>query len=71
VPKPIGPSELPLVIGDDRVAECDRLSRDQHIATADRCAGPFEPGADRAVGDIGNAGAVLRLANRMCSATRS
>src|SRR4051794_14118854 len=55
-PKSVDPGELALIVGNDRIAECDSLSGNQQIVAANRCAGPFEPGADRAIGDIGRCG---------------
>jgi hypothetical protein len=47
-PKPVLPcqatnaGELGFIVGDERMAECDGLSRDEQIITADRRAGPAQ-----------------------------
>ena len=51
--KAVDPGELSVVVGHDGIAECDSLSGNEQIVTADRPADLFEPGADDAVDGIG------------------
>jgi antitoxin component YwqK of YwqJK toxin-antitoxin module len=45
--------ELPLVVGDERIAECDDLSGDEQIVAADRRSCLFEASAERAIDGVG------------------
>ena len=51
--KAVDPGELSVVVGHDGTAECDSLSGNEQIVTADRPADLFEPGADQAIDGIG------------------
>ena len=49
----VNPGELAFVVGDERIAEGNGLSGDEQVVAADRLAGPFETGAEQAIGLIG------------------
>ena len=51
--KAVDAAELPLVVGDDGIAEHYGLSGDEQIVAADRLTGLFEAGAKQAVGGVG------------------
>src|SRR5437667_7305266 len=51
--KAVDPGELSLVVGHDGISECDSLSGNEQIVTADRPADLFEPSADQAIDGIG------------------
>ena len=48
----VEPGEPAHIVGDQRMAEGDRLGRDQQIVGADRLAGALEARAQQAVGRI-------------------
>lgn len=43
--KLIDPGELPLIVRDDGMAECDGVSGDEQVVAADRLTSSFESGA--------------------------
>jgi hypothetical protein len=51
--EPLGPQELPVVVGDDGVAERQGVGGDQAIVAADGSVGLFEPGADARTNGVG------------------
>ena len=51
--KAVDPGELSVVVGHDGIAECDSLSGNEQIVTADQPADLFEPGADLAIDGVG------------------
>src|SRR5438270_13433756 len=51
--KAVDPGELPFIVGNDGIAECDCPCGNEQIVAADRSTDLFEPGADQGIGGIG------------------